>query len=649
MISKNLKALAIASASFICSELSAEVRLPSIVSDGMILQRDVSLKVWGWADAGEKVTVNFLGKSHSTKADSNGDWQLSLPPAEAGGPHSMRITGNNEIKLDDILIGDVWLASGQSNMTHAFNRWQEDYASEIANSKNDKIRQFSVPTTPILSGPANDVPNQSWKKANPDNLLDFTVVGYFFAKTLHDSYDVPQGIIMSCVGGTRIEAWTSEEGLKAFPKQLEIIERNKDSDYVARVNAEAKADREEVGPKKTIDQGTAGEINWYDPAYKAVNWKPINIPGYWEHQGVRNLDGVVWYRREVEVPESMTGIEVTAKLGRIRNADDFYVNGQRVGGTGYEYPQRRYKIPTGVLKSGKNLLVVRVRNDSGNGGFIPDRPYQLEADGQAIDLKGTWHYRVGEVFAPATREHKQGISAQSQPSSLYNGMIAPLTNYQIRGALWYQGEANASNPQEYRQLLPNLITDWRNKWSIDELSFFIAQLPRFMDVDYLPAESNWAELREVQLKTGLTTPNTGTGINIDLGEWNDIHPAKKGIVGERLALLARSISYSDKTIVPSGPIFTSQEIKDGKIVLSFHHVGSGLVSNNGEELAHFAIAGEDKRFVWASAEIAGDKVVVSSKEVSKPRYVRYAWADNPDFANLANKEGLPAAPFRTDN
>lgn len=648
MTNSLVKTLTLLGASFASSLLVAEVRLPSIVSSGMVLQREVPLNVWGWADAGEKVTVSFLGDSYSTTADSNGDWQLTLPPAEAGGPHSMQISGDNELRLDDILIGDVWLASGQSNMTHAFNRWQEEYAKEIAASQNDEIRQFAVPTTPILTGPVDDVPNQSWKKANPENLLDFTVVGYFFAKKLHEAYGVPQGILMSCVGGTRIEAWTSEEGFKDFPEQLEIIERNKDADYVARVNAEAKAYREADGPKKTVDQGTAGEINWYDPAYQPLNWKPINIPGYWEHQGIRNLDGVVWYRREIEIPETMTGVDVMAKLGRIRNADDFYVNGQRVGGTGYEYPQRRYTIPAGILTPGKNLFVIRVSNSGGNGGFIPDKPYQLEATGHTIDLKGTWHYRVGEVFLPPTRKHKQGISAQSQPSALFNGMIAPLTNFPIRGALWYQGESNAWNPQTYRKLLPNLIADWRSQWNNDELSFFIAQLPRYMDVDYLPAESGWAEMREAQLDAALKTPNTGTGINIDLGEWNDIHPGKKGIVGERLALLARSISYGEKTVVPSGPIFRSQKIKGETIELSFDHVGSGLVSNNGEKLAHFAIAGKDKKFVWAEAKIVGDKVIVSNTEVSNPKYVRYAWADNPDFANLGNKEGLPAAPFRTD-
>ncbi len=644
---KFAKAFLIASSALLGTHLSAEIKLPSIVSDGMILQRETPLKIWGWAEPDETIKVSVLGKSYKANADENGDWQVTIPPLEAGGPYTMELEGENSITLKDILVGDVWLCSGQSNMTHQFDRWQEEYADEIAASDNPEIRQFLVPTTAVLTGPVQDVPGQTWRKATPESLLSFTVVGYAFAKKLYDTYDVPQGIIMSCVGGTRIEAWTSEEGFKEFPNQLETIQKNKDSEYVDRVNSEAKADREADGPKKTVDLGTSGDLDWFDPAYVPLNWKPINIPGYWEDQGVRDLDGIVWYRREIKLPESMTGIEVMAKLGRIRNADDVYVNGKRIGGTGYEYPQRRYKIPAGILHTGKNLFVVRVSNSGGKGGFIPDRPYQLEAGEQIVDLKGTWHYKVGEVFTPS-RKYKQGISGQSQPSSLYNGMIAPLTNYPIRGALWYQGESNAWTPEPYREFLPNLIADWREQWDNQKLSFFIAQLPRFMDVDYLPAESVWAVMREIQLDTALNTPNTGTGINIDLGEWNDIHPGDKMPVGERLALQAMRISYGEDRIVSSGPIFMSQKIMDDRIELSFEHIGSGLVSNNGEKLAHFAIAGADKKFVWANAEIDGDKVIVSNKDVSNPKYIRYAWADNPDFANLGNKEGLPAAPFRTD-
>ena len=627
--------------------LSAAAKLPTIMSDGMVLQRDVALKIWGWAEPGEKVAVAFRGKQYATTTGADGRWQVLMGPQPAGGPDQLEITASNHLTLSDILVGDVWVCSGQSNMTHMFNRWQERYAEEIAAADIPEIRQFQVPTKPVLTGPLDDIPKIEWKRATPKNVLNFTVIGYFFAKKLHDRYHVPQGIIMTCVGGTRIEAWTSEAGFREFPAVLETIGRNKDTAYVDRLNAESKADRDADGPHVEADQGLLGPVKWFDPAYVPLNWKPINLPGFWEDQGVRNLDGVVWYRREIEVPESMTGGEVRAKLGRIQNADELYVNGKPVGNTTYEFPQRRYTIPSGVLKSGKNLFVIRVTNQSGKGGFIPDKPYYLEAAGQTIDLKGTWSYRVGEAYAPS-RPHKPGLSAQEQPASLYNGMIAPYTRYGIRGILWYQGEANAGEPEAYAKLLPNLIRDWRSHWGQGEVPFLIAQLPNYMDVDYLPAESDWARTREAQLNTALATPNTGLDVNIDLGEWNDIHPANKKAVGERLALQAMKLSYGDQSLVASGPIFQSQEIKDGKIVLSFTSMGSGLVSNNGETLAHFAIAGDDKKFKWATAIIENDKVIVSRSDVPNPKYVRYAWADNPDFANLANKEGLPASPFRTD-
>lgn len=643
-------AFLIISALLLGASLSATVRLPSIVGDGMILQRDAPVKVWGWADPGERVTVTFRGRQYDATADAQGRWQVKLAPLKAGGPDQMDIAASNHITLHDILVGDVWVCSGQSNMTHQFDRWQERYAKEIAASDNPDIRQFYVPTKPVLTGPLADIPHLGWKRATPKNLLKFTVIGYFFAKRLYDQFHVPQGIIMTCVGGTRIEAWTSEQGFKGFPEMLATIERNKDTAYVDKVNAEAKAARAAAGPRGAPDQGLAGPVKWFDPAYRPRNWKRIGIPGYWDDQGVRNLNGVVWYRREFEIPASMTGVEARVKLGRIVDADEFYVNGRLVGKTTYQYPRRRYTIPAGVLKPGRNLFVIRVTNSFGKGGFVPDKPYYLEAAGHRVDLKGYWHYRVGTVYRPLHGPFRRGIFAQDQPAALYNGMIAPFTNYAIRGILWYQGESNAGHPQPYRRLLTNLIHDWRQHWGLGDVPFLIAQLPNYQAVDYLPAESNWALIREAQLQTAESVPDTGLAIDIDLGEWNDIHPAKKKEVGERLALQALKLSYGERNLVASGPIFRSQQIEGGRIVLTFDDVGSGLVSTNGEKLAHFAVAGADKRFKWADAVIQGrDQVVVWNQSIPEPKYVRYAWADNPDFANLGNKEGLPASPFRTDH
>src|SRR5258708_2595477 len=370
-------------------------------------------------------------------------------------------------------------------------------------------------------------------------------------------------------------------------------------------------------------------------------WRSIAIPGYWEDQGLRNLDGVVWYRREIDVPVSMTGRPAKVFLGRIVNADELYINGKWVGNTTYEYPQRRYAVPEGLLKPGKNLFVVRVTNSAGKGGFVPDKPYCLIGGSDTVDLKGYWDYKVGEVFVPRQGAGGVGFSAQNAPAALYNAMIAPVIHYAIKGFLWYQGEANTGRAAEYAKLQPAMIADWRSKWKEGEVPFFYVQLPGFGDYNYLPSEGGWAELREAQLQS-LSVRYTGMVVAIDLGEWNDIHPDRKKPVGDRLALAARKIAYGDD-IVYSGPIFQSTAFSGGKVTIAFAHTGAGLITNDGEEPQEFAIAGADRKFVWAHAKIDGDKVVVWSDEIKDPKYVRYAWADDPVNPNLYNKEGLPGS------
>jgi sialate O-acetylesterase len=305
-------------------------------------------------------------------------------------------------------------------------------------------------------------------------------------------------------------------------------------------------------------------------------------------------------------------------------------------------------LRAGMLKPGKNIFVIRVINNSGKGGFVPDKPYYISAGNQTIDLKGDWQYKVGQVFIPQRGPvGGGGVSAPNQPVALYNAMISPLVNYTVKGFLWYQGEANTGRPDEYAKLQPAMITDWRRQWNLPNAPFLYVQLPGFMEVNYLPSESQWAALREAQLKS-LSVPNTCMAVAIDLGEWNDIHPDRKKEVGERLALAAQKVAYGDNDIVYSGPTYQSTELNDKKIIITFTNVGSGLVTNDDEELRHFAIAGADKKFSWAQAKIDGSKVIVWSDDIPDPKYVRYAWADNPDGANLYNKEGLPASPFRTD-
>lgn len=448
------------------------------------------------------------------------------------------------------------------------------------------------------------------------------------------------------MGGTPIEAWTSEEGLTNFSALKAAIEKNKDTTYINGMTRRTPASANR--PKPPVDLGLAGDTKWYETAYIPKGWHPINVPGYWEDQGIKELNGVVWYRKEVDIPASMVGKPAKVFLGRIVDADELYINGKSVGKTTYMYPQRRYPVPADVLKAGKNVFVVRVTNNDGKGGFVPDKPYSLFAGADTVDLKGTWQYKVGLVNRPVAGGGfgGGGINAQNQPAALYNAMVAPEINYAIKGFCWYQGESNAGKPQEYEALQVALIRDWRQKWQQGNLPFLYVQLPGFMDYTYLPSESNWALMREAQLKA-LSVPNTAMAVAIDLGEWNDIHPDNKKDVGERLALTALKTAYGEN-LVSSGPLYQSATVDGNKIVVSFTNTGNGLVTSDGEALGEFAVAGSDKKFVWATARIEGNTVIVQSDEVPNPQYVRYAWADNPVNPNLSNKEGLPASPFRTD-
>jgi sialate O-acetylesterase len=638
---------------FICSPRTgySQIKLPALVRDSMVLQRDVSLKIWGWASKGEKVSIKFNGKTAKATTGSDGKWSVQLPPMKAGGPYTMDISGSNKISLKNILIGDVWFCSGQSNMVHQMKLHRERYEQEIATANNPHIRHFFIPTLTNLSGPLEDFPTGYWKSANPQDILEFSAVAYFYATTIYEKYKVPIGLINASVGGTPIEAWMSEEGFQNFPTQAALIQKLKDTGYVNSANRAASAGNRNRGPARQNDKGLAGK--WFATSYVPKGWHTINIPGYWEDQGLRDLNGVVWYRREIDVPASMTGVPAKLSMGRIVDADIAYVNGTQVGNTTYQYPQRRYQLAAGVLKPGKNIIVIRVVNNFGKGGFVPDKPYLLTAGGQTIDLKGEWWFKVGEAYAPFAGGGGGGgnspgpISAQNSPTGLYNAMVAPAIDYKVKGFLWYQGEANTGRAVEYASLLPALIADWRNKWKEPDAPFFVAQLPGYMDRQYLPSESQWAMLRESQLKV-LSVPHTGLAVTIDLGEWNDIHPDNKKDVGYRLALAARKVAYGEKDLVYSGPLYQSSRIEGNKIILSFANTGTGLVSIDGEELSQFAIAGADKKFVWANAKIEGNTVVVWNDDVTAPLYVRYAWSDNPEDANLYNKEGLPASPFRTD-
>jgi sialate O-acetylesterase len=627
------------------------IRLPVLISDGMVLQRDSKINIWGWASPGEKVSIRFNNKTFNTVTDSEGNWKIILPPMKAGGPYKMEVKGNNSIIIENILIGDVWFCSGQSNMVLTMERVKEKYPDDIAGASYPEIRNFFIPTASDVISTHNDLPPGKWISASPENVPGFGAVTFFFARSIYNEYKVPVGIINSSVGGTPVEAWISEEGMKEFPRLISRIESFKDTAFmnpilrsIGRRTGSGQKVPENTGVK---DKGMTGPKPWYDVTYVPEGWHNYWLPGYWDDQGVRGLDGIVWFRKEIDIPLSMTSKPAKLFLGRIIDADDVYVNGVLSGSVSYQYPPRRYNLPAGLLKPGKNIIVIRVTNYAGKGGFVPDKPYWLVAGNDSIDLRGQWFYKVGQVFSPVDSESFTSapvLIMQNEPAGLYNTMVAPVIDYRIKGFLWYQGEANTGRPQEYQQLLPALISDWRNKWQEGTIPFLFVQLPNFMEVQYLPSESNWAELRFVQLKT-LSVPNTAMAVTIDAGEWNDIHPLEKKIVGERLALAARKLAYGDENIVYSGPIYKSLIKEGNRIIIEFDHTGSGLIVKEGGDLNYFALAGANKKFIWAEAIIEKNHVIVWSDEIPYPVYVRYAWADNPESANLYNIEGLPASPF----
>ncbi|WP_304064205.1 sialate O-acetylesterase [Pedobacter glucosidilyticus] len=624
----------------------ADVKLPALVSKGMVLQRDKPIHIWGWANAGEKITLTFKGKTYQTEGQADGRFSLTLPAMEAGGPYQMQLKAKNTILIDDILIGDVWICSGQSNMEFEMFKAQTLYAKEIAAANYPQIRQFEVVKKFSFTTALQDVTaTEGWQEANPQNVLNFTAAGYFFALELYQKYKVPIGLINATWGGTPAEAWLSEEGLQNFPHFTTTVNQFKSAQYLQEVkNKDQEATAQWFKNIKEQDKGQlANGLNWASAQTHTQDWPSTKLPAFWTEEIFKNVNaGVVWYQRDIEIPAALAGKKALLYLGNIYNQDSTWINGILVGNTQDKHKPRVYELAENILKPGKNSIFVRALAVAAPPGFVKDKPYKIEIEGETIDLTGTWKYQLGVAAKPAPAT----TNLAYMPAVLYKGMIAPLTPYPIKGAIWYQGEANSARGKEYQQLFPALINDWRKQWKQADFPFLYVQLPNYLAVKPQPSASNWAELREAQLFT-LSLPKTGMAVTYDIGEWNDIHPQNKKDVGLRLALAAQKIAYQEK-IVHSGPIYQKMKKKGDKLILYFTHTGSGLISKDGKALRYFAISADAQNFVWANAVIKNNRVEVSHPNIKNPVAVRYAWADNPEGANLYNKEGLPASPFRTD-
>lgn len=617
--------------------LMAEVKMPGIFTDNMVLQRDEPLLVWGWADNNEQVSVNFNGQKRVVRASISGKWEVELNAMPPGGPFEMTIKGKNKIiTYRNIMLGDVWMCSGQSNMEFILKRcYQAD--QEISESNYPDIRFFTVTRT-LNNRPSDDLTGE-WQVCSPQTSPDFSAVAYFFGRYLNRELHIPIGLIHSSWGGVSVETWTSTETMQKTSGYEQVIANQTTAEY-DQIVAQNLEQKRKFDTAVENDPGILEK--WYDSAEITPTWKGIYVPGTWENTDLGTIDGTVWYRTMVDIGNRGNHAMALLNLGHIDDYNETWVNGHLVG-TGDELSPNTFSFPVGLLQEGKNLVAVRVTDKGGDGGIYGvDGEAYLQIGERRYSLNGEWRYRIGTACGPRESAHV----SPAAPTMLYNAMIHPVIRYKIKGAIFYQGEHNAGAAYRYRTLFPNMINDWRDKWGY-EFPFLWVQLANYMQPVAGPSESDWAELREAQTMT-LSLPKTGQAVTIDIGDANDIHPRNKQDVGLRLGLSAMKVAYGRK-ITHSGPVYKSMEIAGNEIILTFDHVGSGLIAQDKYNYPKgFTIAGADKKFVWAKARIEGNRVIVFNENIENPVAVRYAWANNPDDANLYNKENLPASPFRTD-
>ncbi|URM37684.1 sialate O-acetylesterase [Flavobacterium anhuiense] len=618
---------------------NANIRMPLIFSDGMVLQRDKQIPIWGFADANESVEIHFNKQVKKTTADKNGKWTVNLSAEKAGGPFELTIIGKNKITIKNVLVGEVWICSGQSNMEFQVFKTMNG-EKEIADANYPMIRHFGVAQD--LSGtPKDDLKQGKWEEANKKNVGNFTAVGYYFARKLYAELKIPIGIINTSWGGTNVETWTSREAFENSPDFKAMIADvpTLNVDSISKLYARKMKERVEKiqgNPVSSDNEDSFKELSFNDNS-----WGELNTPSLWENQPLGDLDGVVWMRKTITLTTDDLKNKAVLSLAKIDDEDIAYINGIEIGrNTQYDL-KRVYSVPGNVLKEGKNVIAVRIVDNSGGGGIYGEaQDLELAIGSKSIPLDGKWKFRVIVV--------KTALSPNSYPSLLYNAMVNPLVPYGIQGVLWYQGEANVWRAAEYKKSFPLMINDWRTKFKQGNFPFYFVQLSTFDEFGGNSEKgSRWAELREAQSET-LKVPNTGMAVTTDIGNAKDIHPTNKQDIGLRLAAIAMNNIYGKKQ-VHSGPTYKSQEIKGNQIVLTFDNIGSGLSTPNNVELKGFEIAGADKVFHSAKAIMKDNKVIVSSDQVQNPVAVHYGWADDDTAINLFNKEKFPASPFRTDN
>ena len=628
-------------ATLIATPAAADIRLPAIFGDHMVLQADRPIRVWGWADADEPVIVTLGDDRAITRTDSQGQWKVVLPPRKAGGPWTLIAKGRNRIELEDVLIGEVWIGSGQSNMQWSVAA-SADKAAEIAAADPPQIRLFTMAHTTALE--PQEEAQGTWSMCTPETVGPFSAVACFFGREIQRELNVPVGLINSSWGGTIIEAWTdraSLEKLGSLDKRLATF----DQIYARLPELEKEQEQADEAMRKALaDDGPAA------PGLDDSAWKQMEIPNQWEQGGLPGFDGLVWFRRTVEIPSSWAGRDLILQLGPADEVDDTYFNGVRIGGMGSFEPwvnvywdqPREYRIPGHLVQRENNVLAVRIIDKAGAGGLwgSPAEEMQLlpadaSADGDSpVSIAGSWRYLQGPELTTI-----ESLSGPNNATVLYNAMIHPLLRFPMRGVLWYQGEANRGQGLEYEQRMRALINGWRRLWNLGDFPFLYVQLAPYR---YGGDATLLAQIWEAQRRV-LTLPNTGMAVTTDVGNVEDIHPIKKQEVGQRLSLWALAHTYGRDDLVYSGPLATSVAREGNRLRVHFAF-GVGLAARNGRELTSFEVAGADGQFHPATASLDGETVLLHSPAVSTPEQVRFGWHEEAN-PNLINAEGLPASPF----
>lgn len=633
----------------VAATFGASLKLPKILGDHMVLQQNSFTKLWGWTDPLQevKVTTSWNQKTYRVAADQQGNWKVTVSTGQAGGPYTVTIQAGITRVLEDILLGEVWICSGQSNMEWQLRR-AETAEEEIPLSGFPEIRLFTVEKH-IATRPMEDL-NGSWQLCTPETSKDFSAVGYFFGKMLHQELGVPVGLVNTSWGGTPSESWTSKEKLSTFgdfDQELEQLYGATDQEVERarkdqlRIEAMIKAQQDFENP-----ENIGYKEGWMDAEFDDSDWDLIPVPAEWSSvEEIGTLEGVVWMRTVIRIPDEWIGRALSLDLGPVDEMDITYINGVEVGTNrlinNWNVP-RYYQVPASLVNSGELQLAIRIVNTNAQGGIF-GAPEQLKiyptgkSEQSPVPLAGSWKYKIAYKFPEVPM-----VFNSHTPSVLYNGMLHPLKNMSIKGAIWYQGESNQTRAVQYRSIFPGMIESWRETWRQGDFPFYFVQIAPY---DYGPEQSS-PELREAQFLTLSRVKHTGMAVTMDIGNPGDIHPTNKRDVGKRLALWALAKDYGQK-LVYSGPLYREQSIEEDKIRVHFNYTGSGLKAMGGP-LTHFEIAGKDQIYHPAKAVIEGETVLVSASEVSSPVAVRYGWSNTAE-PNLFNMEGLPASSFCTDS